>query len=270
MLCACSILNYPPLALKILFPFLILEYSSFWYAAHKRLLLHSCTCFVHLSFYPTTHPGNGGPLICFVGRTGLAELTQCINLSNLSFLRIRCMICYSFSSTSEIMLCIFIYSTFQGKQKRNNRKGKDKGMDDMLDAPDKPLQESPDDEIKDFRTDVAEPVPENPDTLENVSDVSDSVDFAPEMLQPDSEDRDASPANWDTDTLEIHPATEASSGGLSGLSSIRNGRRDGNSTSAVDDSSSTCSTDSVPSVVTNGPYKGSLHQNHRSQHSPSR
>ncbi|KAI8561046.1 hypothetical protein RHMOL_Rhmol04G0305700 [Rhododendron molle] len=155
----------------------------------------------------------------------------------------------------------------QGKQKRNNRKGKDKGRDEMLDVP---LQESPADEVEDFRTDVVEPVPENPDTLEDVSDVSDSVDFVPKMLQPDSEDRDASLANWDTDTSEIHPATEASGSGVSGLSSVQNGTRDGNSTSAVDDSSSTCSTDSVPSVVTNGPYKGSLHPNHKSQKSPSR
>ncbi|KAF7146079.1 hypothetical protein RHSIM_Rhsim04G0189200 [Rhododendron simsii] len=155
----------------------------------------------------------------------------------------------------------------QGKQKRNNRKGKDKGRDEMLDVP---LQESPADEVKDFRTDVVEPVPENPDTLEDVSDVSDSVDFVPEMLQPDSEDRDASPVNWDTDASEIHPATEASGSGVNGLSSVQNGTRDGNSMSAVDDSSSTCSTDSVPSVVTNGPYKGSLHPNHKSQKSPSR
>lgn len=162
------------------------------------------------------------------------------------------------------------YSTLQGKQKRNNRKGKDKGRDEMIDVQDKPLQQSPVDEIKDFMTDVVEPMPENPDLLEDVSDVSDSVEFVPEMLQPDSEDREASPANWDTDTSEIHPATEASSSGVSGLLSIQNGTREGSSTSTVDDSSSTCSTDSVPSVVTNGPYKGSLHPNHKSQKSPRR
>ncbi|GMP56122.1 hypothetical protein CsSME_00020710 [Camellia sinensis var. sinensis] len=115
----------------------------------------------------------------------------------------------------------------QGKQKRNNRKGKDKGRDGK------------------------------PDCL-------------PETLQPDSEDRDTSPVNWDTDTSEVHPPTKAaSSSGVSGLSAVQNGAMERYGPSIVDDSSSTCSTDSVPSVVMNGPYKGNF-LNQKNQKSPSR
>ncbi|CAL5337499.1 unnamed protein product [Camellia sinensis] len=137
--------------------------------------------------------------------------------------------------------------------------GKDKGRDDKpgVAIQDKLQQESPGDERKDFTTEEAELVLEKADILEDVSDVSDSADCLPEILQPDSEDRDTSPVNWDTDKWEVHPPTEAtSSSGVSGLSSI------------VDDSSSTCSTDSVPPVVMNGPYKGNF-LNQKNQKSPS-
>lgn len=98
---------------------------------------------------------------------------------------------------------------------------------------------------------------EKPDILEDVSDVTYLADDVAKNLQPDLEDRDASPVHWDTDTSEVHPATETSSSGLSGLPIHQNGRGEKKSTSMMDDSSSTCSTDSVPSVVMNGPpYKG--------------
>ncbi|KAG8481050.1 hypothetical protein CXB51_025757 [Gossypium anomalum] len=96
-----------------------------------------------------------------------------------------------------------------------------------------------------------QPVPEK-------ADVSDSVDAATEVLQPDSEDRDASPVNWDTDTSEIHPPQKP------------NGVADKRSPSLMDDSSSTCSTDSVPSVVMNGPYKGNSFSNNHNKKSLSR
>ncbi|CAL5395306.1 unnamed protein product [Camellia sinensis] len=160
----------------------------------------------------------------------------------------------------------------QGKQKRNNRKGKDKGRDDKpgVAIQDKLQQESPGDERKDFTTEEAELVLEKADILEDVSDVSDSADCLPEILQPDSEDRDTSPVNWDTDTSEVHPPTEAaSSSGVSGLSAVQNGAIERYCPSIVDDSSSTCSTDSVPSVVMNGPYKGNF-LNQKGQKSPIR
>ncbi|GMP56114.1 hypothetical protein CsSME_00020706 [Camellia sinensis var. sinensis] len=160
----------------------------------------------------------------------------------------------------------------QGKQKRNNRKGKDKGRDDKpgVAIQDKLQQESPGDERKDFTIEEAELVLEKADILEDVSDVSDSADCLPEILQPDSEDRDTSPVNWDTDTSEVHPPTEAaSSSGVSGLSAVQNGAIERYCPSIVDDSSSTCSTDSVPSVVMNGPYKGNF-LNQKGQKSPIR
>ncbi|KAF7837520.1 TNF receptor-associated factor-like protein 1b-like isoform X1 [Senna tora] len=137
----------------------------------------------------------------------------------------------------------------QTKQKRNNRKGKDKGREERA---------------------IVQTIAEKPDILEDVSDVSDSVDGVAEVLQPDSEDRDTSLVNWDTDASEVHPPTEASSNGIGGLSSVQNGMAERRGTSMMDDSSSTCSTDSLPSVIMNGPYKGNSFSNHRVQKSPSR
>ncbi|CAK7327203.1 unnamed protein product [Dovyalis caffra] len=162
---------------------------------------------------------------------------------------------------------------FLAKQKRNNRKGKDKGREDRpgvaLVDKHQESESSLSDEKKEFVAEV-HPVVEKAEALEDVSDVSDSVDGVAEVLQPDSEDRDASPVSWDTDTSEVHPPTEASSSGVTGLSSVPNGTTEKRNTYAMDDSSSTCSTDSVPSVVTNGPYKGNSYSNYQFEKSPSR
>ncbi|KAK6145975.1 hypothetical protein DH2020_019844 [Rehmannia glutinosa] len=151
----------------------------------------------------------------------------------------------------------------QGKQKRNNRKGKDKGRDDktISTVQDKIEEDSLTAEIKELD---AEPeiVLEKSEAVEHLSDVSDSVDCTREINPPDSEDRDLSPVNWDTDTSEVHPPIEASGSGLSG---VQNGR----GSSVVDDSSSTCSSDSVPSVVISVPNKGKSRY-HKNQKSPSR
>ncbi|PSS15965.1 MATH domain-containing protein [Actinidia chinensis var. chinensis] len=160
----------------------------------------------------------------------------------------------------------------QGKQKKNNRKGKDKGRDDkpVVAAKDRLQQEIQADERENFMTEVSEPVLAKPGTPEDISDVSDSVDCLPEILPPDSEDRDVSPVNWDTDTSEIHPPTEASISGVSGHSTVKNGMREKNSPTVVDDSSSTCSTDSVPSVVMNVSHKVNSLPNQKFQKSQSR
>lgn len=149
----------------------------------------------------------------------------------------------------------------QAKQKRNNnRKSKDKGRDEkpsVIIIEEKPQQPSPIEEAD---------LLIKPETLEDVSDVSDSLDCVTEaLLRPDSDDRDSSPVNWDTDTSEPHPPTEACS---SGVISAQNGGQ--KSPSVMDDSSSTCSTDSLPSVVISGPYRGNSHQNQKTQSSPSR
>lgn len=156
----------------------------------------------------------------------------------------------------------------QAKQKRNNRKGKDKGKDEKsnVEVHDKNYQEKYTDEIKEFMTE-AQPVIEKPDTPEDVSDISDSVDCVAEALQPDYEDRDAVPVNWDTDTSEVNPSTEAGSSGIGGLSSVQSVMAERKSPSVMDDSSSTCSTDSVPSLVMNGPYKGNSFPHYKIQKS---
>lgn len=160
----------------------------------------------------------------------------------------------------------------QAKQKRNKWKGKEKGKEERsgMAVQDKLLQENPSDEKQDSIMEEVQIVVEKPDTLEDISDVSDSVDGVTEILQPDSEDQDASPVNWDTDTSEVHPSMEASSSVISSLSSVQNGVAERKCHLVMDDSSSTCSTDSVPSVVTNESYKGNSFQNYVNQKSPGR
>ncbi|KAG7991862.1 hypothetical protein I3843_02G100000 [Carya illinoinensis] len=160
----------------------------------------------------------------------------------------------------------------KAKQKRNNRRGKEKDREERpgMVVQDEHQQENLNDEKQDSIMEEVSPVVEKLDMLEDVSDVSDSVDGVPEVLQPDSEDRDAGPVNWDTDTFEVHPSMEATSSGISSLSIQQNGVSERKSPSVMDDSSSTCSTDSVPSVVTNGPYKGNSFPNYINQKSPGR
>ncbi|KAJ4831930.1 hypothetical protein Tsubulata_034546 [Turnera subulata] len=160
----------------------------------------------------------------------------------------------------------------QSKQKRNNRKGKDKVREEIpgLITPQNHQEVQANYQKKDFTVDEELSVVEKPDVHEDVSDATDSVDGISEIVQPDSEDRDASPVNWDTDTSEVQPPTEASSSGISGFSSVPNGTSEKRSTSAMDDSSSTCSSDSVPPVVINGSYKGTPYSNCQHEKSPSR
>ncbi|GMJ01942.1 Tumor necrosis factor Receptor-Associated Factor 1b [Hibiscus trionum] len=157
----------------------------------------------------------------------------------------------------------------QAKQKRNNRKSKDKGKEEkaIVAAQEKHQEGQPDDE-KEGSMMVELPVPEKADVLGDVSDVSDSVDGATEVLQPDSEDKDSSPVNCDTDTSEIHLPSESS--GISEVSCVQNEVTDKRSPSMTDDSSSTRLTDSVPPVVMNGPSKGNPFSNNHNKKSPSR
>ncbi|XP_071734091.1 TNF receptor-associated factor homolog 1a-like isoform X2 [Rutidosis leptorrhynchoides] len=142
----------------------------------------------------------------------------------------------------------------QAKQKKNNRKLKDKGRDEKHNVViEEKLQESS--LLIEEDTDLVK----ESETIEDVSDVSDCV-----TIRPDSDDRDSSPVNWDTDTSEPHPPTEA----CSSVIITQNGRQ--KSPSIMDDSSSTCSTDSLPSVVISGPYRPNSHQNQKTQSSPSR
>ncbi|KAK7391636.1 hypothetical protein VNO78_20053 [Psophocarpus tetragonolobus] len=159
----------------------------------------------------------------------------------------------------------------QAKQKRNNRKGKDKGREERITVavPDK-NQDNAVDEKNDFNIEEGQAVSGKPDAMEDVSDVSDSVDGVAETLQLDSEDRDASPVNWDTDASEVHPPTEARNNGIGGVSIIQNGTSEKRSSSVIDDSSSTCSTDSLPSIAMNDPHKGNSFSNYKVQKLPTR
>nr|GMD59728.1 MATH domain-containing protein At5g43560-like isoform X1 [Ipomoea batatas] len=155
----------------------------------------------------------------------------------------------------------------QGKQKRNNRKVKDKGKEEK---PDVDLQGKTEGKLSITEgTEETESVLEKPDTPEETSDISDSVECVPEVLNHDSEGRDVSPVNWDTDTVENHPSMDTSCSGLGSFPSSQNGIV-GRRSPAVDDSSSTCSTDSTPSVVMNGSYRGNHLSNHKNQKSASR
>ncbi|XP_057521888.1 TNF receptor-associated factor homolog 1b-like isoform X3 [Amaranthus tricolor] len=156
------------------------------------------------------------------------------------------------------------------KQKRNSRKGKDKLKDEnsALIAQDRQLHEELSAEMKGLVE--SETVADKDDIMDYVSDVSESAECAVDMLQPDSEDREASPANWDTDTSEIHPTAEASGSEISSISTVQNGVTDRRNSSIMDDSSSTCSTDSAPSTVVNGAYRSKSFTNYKNQKSPSR
>ncbi|KAK7344000.1 hypothetical protein VNO77_13184 [Canavalia gladiata] len=159
----------------------------------------------------------------------------------------------------------------QAKQKRNNRKAKDKGREERtaVSVHDK-NQDNAVDEKEHSNIEEGHTLSEKRDAMEDVSDVSDSVDGVAELHQPDSEDRDASPVNWDTDASEVHPPTEANNNGIGGVSSMQNGISEKRGCSVIDDSSSTCSTDSLPSVVMNDPYKGISFSNYKVHKSPSK
>ncbi|XP_042473598.1 TNF receptor-associated factor homolog 1a-like isoform X3 [Zingiber officinale] len=155
----------------------------------------------------------------------------------------------------------------QAKQKRNNRKGKEKGKYDRGNLVQEVLQQETYEEERTSDSFYTEPVEHSIKKIgacEDASDISDTVDVAAEMLQPDLDDQTASPINWDTDTSEIHLTTEASG------SDVQNGHIDKRSQSIIDDSSSTCSTDSVPSVFITGVYKGTISPINITQSSPNR
>lgn len=127
-----------------------------------------------------------------------------------------------------------------------------------------------DEEEKDSVTEKAQSSAEKPDTLGDVSDISDSVDGSADILQPDLEDRDSSSVHWDTDALEFHPPSSGASSRGRGISiSTPNGIAERKSQSTMDDSSSTCSNDSIRSGVTNGSYQGNA-LNFRNQKSPNK
>lgn len=148
-------------------------------------------------------------------------------------------------------MCKYFY--IQAKQKQNNIKMKGKERDDKLGTilQDKIEQESSMDKKEECSTTELDIALEIPDFTECVSDVSDSVVCVPKMLLPDSEERDPSSVDVDTDSSEVLPPAEANN---SGIIVVQNGRQ-GTSPCVVDDSSSTRFSDSIPLSI-NVPHRG--------------
>ncbi|ERN01192.1 MATH domain-containing protein At5g43560 [Amborella trichopoda] len=162
----------------------------------------------------------------------------------------------------------------QSKQRRSSGKGKDRGREERSDVvvQDKHKRgKSPHDESsEDLSLKQVQSILEKSNLLEGeASGVSDTGDDVSGPLGPDMEDGDAGPVNWDTDTSEMHNAAESCCSSIS-CPPTQNGQNGKKNRSAMDDSSSTCSTDSIPSVVSNGPYKGNSLQQPKSQTSPKR
>ncbi|KAJ0245130.1 TNF receptor-associated factor 1b [Hirschfeldia incana] len=159
----------------------------------------------------------------------------------------------------------------QAKQKRNKNKGKDKRKDEKVAVAthEKDLKENQhDEEEKDSITEKAQSSAEKTDILGDVSDGSDSVEGSVDILhsKSDLEDGDSSSVHWETDTLETHPPP---SGGSDISISTPNGIGERKTQSTVDDSSSTCSNDSIRSGVNSGSYKGNA-LSIRNQKSPNK
>ena len=101
-------------------------------------------------------------------------------------------------------------------------------------------------EEKDLVTEKAQSPVEKTDTLlGDVSDISDSVDGSAEILHPDLEDGDSSSAHWDTAALGSSRENDISISAPNGIAERKN-------QSTMEDSSSTCSNDSIRSGFTNG------------------
>ncbi|KAJ0229712.1 MATH/TRAF domain-containing protein [Hirschfeldia incana] len=154
----------------------------------------------------------------------------------------------------------------QAKQKRNRNKGKDKRKEEKV------TFAKHDEEEKDLVAEKAQSLVEKTDTLGDVSDISDSVDGSADILHPDLEDGNSSSVHWDDDALEIHPPPSV--GGTSrekaiSISTTANETAERKNQSTVEDSSSTCSNDSIRSGFTNGSYKGNA-LNVQNQNSPNK
>jgi hypothetical protein len=113
-----------------------------------------------------------------------------------------------------------------------------------------------DDRILDNFLRQEEEISSNADNPEEVSDISDNRDDNSDALHIDIEDRESSPVNWETDASETQTTVR-------GSGEMQNDQA-GKMTSFVDDSLSTCSSDSVPSVILNGSNTGGAWTNVRS------
>ncbi|MQM00726.1 hypothetical protein Taro_033465 [Colocasia esculenta] len=152
----------------------------------------------------------------------------------------------------------------QTKQKKGSRKGKDRGRDEKHDTAVQKSQmgdNSRERALEDIKENSALSAIEETKISADVSDLSDIGDDVAEMRQFDLEEGDTSPVGWDMDASEIHPPVDTE---------LQKELTDKKTPYAMDDSSSTCSTDSVPSIMMNGPSTTNASSNRRNSRSRSR
>lgn len=167
------------------------------------------------------------------------------------------------------MINIVLFLVFlQAKQKRNGRKGKDRGKDEDCNPVKEKFQlesQSEDRILDSFPSEQVELTGQKIFTLEAASDVFDAADDVVDALQPDIDETGFCLSISDTDTSEIHPVTE-----INGVD-VQNGQIDKRSQSLIADSSLTRSTESVLSALDSVSYNGStLPNNKKIQYSRSR
>lgn len=151
----------------------------------------------------------------------------------------------------------------QAKQKRNNRKDKNRGREEKGSSlvQDKDQQENSSRSRKLNEIcleECATPNLASLGTAEEDDDLSglDTTDDVVGTLGPAVEDGDLDRTDWDRDGSETHQVMEASFSGDVSTQPVQSCRVGRKHQVAIDDSSSTCSTDSLASVVVNASYKG--------------
>lgn len=151
----------------------------------------------------------------------------------------------------------------QAKQKRNNRKDKNRGREEKGSSlvQDKDQQENSSRSRKlneSCLEECATPNLASLGTAEEDDDLSglDTTDDVVGTLGPAVEDGDLDRTDWDRDGSETHQVMEASFSGDVSTQPVQSCRVGRKHQVTIDDSSSTCSTDSLASVVVNASYKG--------------
>ncbi|ESQ44677.1 hypothetical protein EUTSA_v10003141mg [Eutrema salsugineum] len=128
----------------------------------------------------------------------------------------------------------------QAKQKKNKNRGKEKRKEVKV----RSQTEERDLEKEECVRAKAEPSAEKPDTLVDVSDVSDSVDSSADIHYLDSEERESSHVHWEKDASEIYPLSLGDTNRGRGSSiSIPNGVAERKCLYTIDDKPKPCFSD---------------------------
>eukprot|EP00252_Welwitschia_mirabilis_P006889 TRINITY_DN1781_c0_g1_i1.p1 TRINITY_DN1781_c0_g1~~TRINITY_DN1781_c0_g1_i1.p1 ORF type:complete len:1298 (-),score=334.57 TRINITY_DN1781_c0_g1_i1:264-4157(-) len=149
----------------------------------------------------------------------------------------------------------------QAKQRRNNRKDKNRAKDEKASSVQVKVQQdlqSRKQSTERCSDECATAGIVNSTMGDDEDDLSgiDTTDIVVGTLGPAIEDGEAYRADWDRDGSETHQSMEAGFSGDVSAQPAQSGRAGRKHQVSIDDSSSTCSTDSLASVVVNGSYKG--------------